>query len=170
MIQKLKGHTPKIHESAFLAPNCAVIGKVTLAQSASVWYGAVLRGDEEEIFVGENSNVQDNATLHNVEGCPVILGKNVTVGHNAVVHGCKVGDGSMIGMGAVVLNGAEIGEGCIIAAGALVKEGARIPDGSLVVGVPGKIVRELSPEQRQGILDNAKKYVLLAQEYGEEGC
>jgi len=168
MIRSYKNKRPEIAESVFLAENAVVIGDVVLKENANVWYGAVLRGDEGSITVGENSNVQDNATIHTDHNRPVILGKNVTVGHNAVVHGCTVGDGTMIGMGAVVLNGAEIGKGCIIAAGALVKEGAQIPDGSLCVGVPAKIVRQIDEATAEGILKNAESYVQLGKEYKEE--
>lgn len=165
MIRSYQKKNPIIAESAFLAENAVVIGEVTLENNANIWYGAVLRGDEEPIVIGEGSNVQDNATVHTAKDLPVVIGKNVTVGHNAVVHGCTVGDGTMIGMGAVVLNGATVGKGCLIAAGALVKEGAVIPDGSLCVGVPAKIVRELDDEAKKGILANAEMYVSLAKEY-----
>ena len=165
MIRSYQNKKPVIAESAFLAENAVVIGDVTLEKNANVWYGAVLRGDEGAIRIGEGSNVQDNATVHTDKNVSVVIGKNVTVGHNAVIHGCTVGDGTMIGMGAVVLNGAVIGKGCLIAAGALVKEGAVIPDGSLCVGVPAKIVRELDDEGKKGILENAAMYVHLAEEY-----
>lgn len=165
MIRSYKKKTPAVDTSAFLAENAVLIGDVTLEKNANIWYGAVLRGDEGPIVIGEGSNVQDNATVHTDHALSVVIGKNVTVGHNAVIHGCTVGDGTMIGMGAVVLNGATIGKGCLIAAGALVKEGAVIPDGSLCVGVPAKIVRELDEEAKKGILENAANYVSLAEEY-----
>lgn len=168
MIRNYKNKRPTIAESVFLAENAVVIGDVMLKENANVWYGAVLRGDEGSIVVGENTNVQDNATLHTDHNRSVILGKNVTVGHNAVVHGCTVGDGTMIGMGAVVLNGAAIGKGCIIAAGALVKEGAEIPDYSLCVGVPARIVRQIDEATAEGILKNAESYVQLGKEYMEK--
>ncbi len=167
MIRSYKGKEPKIAETAFLAENCVIIGEVELRDKANIWYGAVLRGDEGSIEVGENTNIQDNATVHTAKEFPVVLGKNITVGHNAVVHGCTVGDGTMIGMGAVVLNGAKIGKGCLIAAGALVKEGAQIPDYSLCVGVPAKVIRQIDENAQQGILDNAAMYVHLAEEYQE---
>lgn len=165
MIRSFKGKEPVIAESAFLAENCAIIGDVTIHDQANIWYGAVLRGDEGSIEIGQRSNVQDNATVHTGKDLPVVLGKDVTVGHNAVVHGCRVGDGTMIGMGAVVLNGAVIGSGCLIAAGALVKEGAVIPDHSLCVGVPAKVIREVDEAGCEGILQNAAMYVSLGEEY-----
>lgn len=168
MVRSFQGKKPVVAENVFLAENAVVIGDVTLEKGANIWYGAVLRGDENSIVIGENSNVQDNATVHVAKAHPVVLGKNVTVGHNAIVHGCTVGDGTMIGMGACVLNGAVIGKGCLIGAGALIKEGAVIPDGSLCVGVPAKIVRELDEEGKKKILANAAMYVSLGKEYQEE--
>ena len=168
MIRSYQGKKPIVAENVFLAENCVLIGEVILEKGANIWYSAVLRADHNSITVGENSNVQDNATLHVSKNSPVVLGKNVTVGHNAVVHGCTVGDGTMIGMGACVLNGAVIGKNCLIAAGALIKEGAVIPDGSLCVGVPAKVIRELDEAGKEGLLANAASYVELAKEYGEE--
>ncbi len=168
MIRSFQGKKPVLAEDVFLAENAVVIGNVTLEKGANIWYGAVLRGDENSIVIGENSNVQENATVHVAKDHPVVLGKNVTVGHNAIVHGCTVGDGTMIGMGACVLNGAVIGKGCLIGAGALIKEGAVIPDGSLCVGVPAKVVRELDEKAKEHILANAAMYVSLAKEYKEE--
>ena len=165
MIRAFRDKKPNIAERVFLAENCAVIGDVTLHKNVSLWYGAVLRADEDAIEVGENSNVQDNATLHTAKGHPVIIGKNVTVGHNAIVHGCTVGDGSLIGMGACVLNGAVIGKECLIGAGALVLENTVIPDGSLCVGAPAKVIRTLSEEARRGMLENAAEYVRLAKDH-----
>lgn len=168
MERSYQGKKPVIAENAFVAENAVLIGDVALEKGANVWYSAVLRGDENSIVIGENSNVQDNATVHVSKACPVVLGKNVTVGHNAIVHGCTVGDGTMIGMGACVLNGAVIGKSCLVGAGALIKEGQVIPDGSLCVGVPAKIVRQLDEEGKKKILDNAALYVSLAEEYREE--
>lgn len=168
MIRSYKGKKPILGKDVFLAENAVVIGEVTLGERANIWYGAVLRGDEGSIVVGENSNIQDNATLHTGKEHPVTVGKNVTVGHNAIVHGCTVGDDTMIGMGACVLNGAVIGEGCIVGAGALVKEGQVIPAHSLCVGVPAKVVRELDEAAREKILENARMYVSLAKEYEQE--
>ena len=168
MIRSFKEKKPKIGKNVFLAENACVIGDVELKDGANIWYGAVLRGDENAIVIGENSNIQDNATVHVAKKYPVVLGKGVTVGHNAIVHGCTVGDDTMIGMGACILNGAKIGKGCLIGAGALVKEGQEIPDGSLVVGVPGKVVRTLSEEAKEKIRANAILYTTLAGEYKEE--
>jgi carbonic anhydrase/acetyltransferase-like protein (isoleucine patch superfamily) len=138
---------------------------VTLGPGASVWYNAVLRADGDTITVGANSNLQDNVSVHVDAGTPVVIGENVSVGHNAVVHGCTIGDGSLIGMGAVVLNGARIGKGCLVAGGAVVLEGAEIPDGSLVAGVPAKVRRELDDEERAGLLRNAEHYLAHIHEH-----
>ncbi len=169
MLIPYRSKMPVIDKTAYIAPNATLIGDVTVGKDASIWFSAVLRGDECSIIIGEGSNVQDNATLHGYapKDCNVVLGKYVTVGHNACVHGCKIGDGTLVGMGATILNGAVIGERCIIAAGALVKEGAVIPDDSLVVGVPGKVIRTLDPAQSADNLRVAKEYVGLGREYGE---
>ena len=165
MILSFQGKTPDTEKAAFIAGSASVIGDVTLAEQSSVWFSAVLRGDECPISVGEGSNVQDNATVHGDFGHNVVIGKNVTVGHNAVVHGCEVGDGTLIGMGAIVLNGAKIGRECIIGAGAVVRENEVIPDRSLVVGVPAKVIREISDPS--GNLRNAETYAALAEEYAK---
>ena len=151
------GKEPQIHENAKIAENAAIIGEVILEAGVSVWYGAVIRGDMGAIRVGENSNVQDCCCLHGSKGTTV--GKNVTIGHGAIVHGCTVEDNCLIGMGATILDNAVIGEGSIIGAGALVGENKVIPPRSLVVGVPGKVIREVTDEQYEGILKNAKMYV-----------
>lgn len=143
----------------WIAPNATVIGRVTLKRNASVWFGAVLRGDNEPIIVGENSNVQDGAVLHTDAGSPLIIGAGVTVGHQAMLHGCTIGDGALIGIGAVVLNGARIGQGCLIGAKTLIGEGKEIPDGSLVVGAPGRVLRQLSQDQRAMLAKSAAHYV-----------
>jgi carbonic anhydrase/acetyltransferase-like protein (isoleucine patch superfamily) len=152
------GRTPQLHPTAFVAAGARVVGAVTLAEGSSVWYNAVLRADGDTITVGIGSNLQDNVSVHVDAGRPVVIGQNVSVGHNAVVHGCTIGDGSLIGMGAVVLSGAVIGEGCLVAGGAVVLEGAVIPPGSLVAGVPAKVRRELTADERAGILRNADAY------------
>lgn len=150
----------------WIAPNAFVIGNVTMKSNSSIWFGAVLRGDNEPIVIGEDSNVQDGAILHTDPGSPLTLGRGVTVGHMAMLHGCTVGDGSLVGIGAVVLNGARIGRNCLIGARALITEGKEIPDGSLVMGTPGKVVRQLDPEQievmqlgAQHYVENWKRYV-----------
>lgn len=157
-VLSLPGATPHIHESAFVASGARIIGNVTMEEGASVWYNAVVRGDSDSITLGAGSNLQDNVSVHVDAGHPVVIGRDVSVGHNAVVHGCTVGDGSLIGMGSVVLSGAVIGAGCLIAGGAVVLEGAEIPDGSLVAGVPAKVRRPLTEEERAGILRNAEVY------------
>lgn len=150
---------------AWIADNAVVVGKVRLEAGASVWFGAVIRGDNELILIGEHSNVQDGAVMHTDPGSPLTLGKGVTVGHNAMLHGCTVGDYSLIGINAVVLNGAKIGKHCIIGANALIPEGKEIPDGSLVMGSPGKVVRELNDQQKKMIEAGAAHYVHNAQRY-----
>lgn len=154
-------------EECFIADNATVIGSVILHKQASVWYNAVVRGDSDIITIGERTNVQDAAVLHADPGFPLTLGNNVSIGHQAMLHGCTVGDGSLIGIGAIVLNGAVIGKGCLIGAGALIPEGKTFPDGVLVVGTPGKIVRELKPEERAGLLENAEIYVRRSKVYRE---
>lgn len=149
----------------FVAENATVIGDVTLADDVSVWFGAVVRGDRDSIMVGSGSNIQDNAVVHTTPGFGVTIGTGVSVGHGAILHGCTIHDRVLVGMGAVVLNGAVVGEGSIIGAGAVVTEGKEIPPNSLVLGVPGKVVRETTPEQQEGILHNAREYVNLAGRY-----
>lgn len=161
------GRTPDLDPTSFVATGARVVGGVTLGAGASVWYNAVLRADGDTIMVGANSNLQDNVSVHVDAGRPVVIGENVSVGHNAVVHGCTIGDGSLIGMGAVVLNGARIGSGCLVAGGAVVLEGSDIPDGSLVAGVPAKVRRELTDEERAGLLRNAEHYLAHVQEHLE---
>ena len=165
MIRKFEDKTPNIHESAFVAENAAVIGDVTLMEEATVWYGAVLRGDSEKIVIGKGSNVQDCAVVHCDEGHPTVLGEHVTVGHSAIVHGAQVGDNVLIGMHATLLNGCVIGEGSIIGAGALVREGQVIPPCSVVVGMPGKVLKEATDAQVEGSIKNARHYVELGKKY-----
>ncbi|MEJ5865240.1 gamma carbonic anhydrase family protein [Pseudomonas farsensis] len=156
------------HPSSWAAPTATLIGKVRLQARASVWFGAVLRGDNELIDIGEDSNVQDGTVMHTDMGSPLTLGRGVTVGHNAMLHGCTVGDYSLIGINAVILNGARIGKHCIIGANALIPEGKEIPDGSLVMGSPGKVVRELSEQQMRMLEASAAHYVHNAQRYARE--
>ncbi|OZD30876.1 gamma carbonic anhydrase family protein [Rhodococcus sp. 06-1477-1B] len=151
--------TPSIDGRAFVASGARIVGAVTLSEGASVWYNAVLRADSAAITVGPRSNLQDNVSVHVDRGRPVTIGADVSVGHNAVVHGCTIGDGSLIGMGSVVLSGAEIGPGCLVAGGAVVLEGTIVPEGSLVAGVPAKVRRALTEEERDGILRNAQTYL-----------
>lgn len=165
MIRSLKGKSMDIHEDTFIAGSADLVGAVTIGRRSSIWYGVVLRGDMDEIVIGECTNVQDNATLHVDNDMPCILGDYVTIGHNAVVHACTVGDNTMVGMGAVILNGAKIGRDSFIAAGALVTEDAVIPPGSLVVGIPGKVLRPLSEEEIQVTYDDALEYEEMWREY-----
>ena len=156
---------PHIDPSAFIAPNATVLGDVTIAADCGVFFGAVIRGDREPISIGWGSNIQDNCVLHVDSGYPLQIGQNVTVGHGAILHGCTVGDGSLIGMGAIILNGAAVGKNCTVAAGALVPQNAVIPDGSLVIGVPGKVRRALTEEEIAANLQNAAAYTEEAREY-----
>lgn len=156
------------HAESWVAPTAAVIGNVRLDKGANVWFGAVLRGDNELIHIGENSNVQDGTVMHTDLGFPLTLGKGVTVGHNVMMHGCSVDDYSLIGINAVILNGAKIGKHCIIGANSLIPEGKEIPDGSLVMGSPGKVVRELTEQQKQMLEASAAHYVHNAQRFARD--
>jgi carbonic anhydrase/acetyltransferase-like protein (isoleucine patch superfamily) len=162
LITGMGGHEPDIDADAFTAPTSVVIGEVTLAAGSSIWYQAVLRADCAPIAIGACSNIQDNCSVHADPGFPVTVGERVSVGHNAVLHGCTVEDDVLVGMGATVLNGAHIGAGSLIAAQALVPQGMRVPPGSLVAGVPAKVKRELTEEELEGITFNAAGYVELA--------
>ncbi|NEM91547.1 gamma carbonic anhydrase family protein [Galbitalea soli] len=162
MIVSYAGHTPSLAPSAFVAPNATLIGRVTLGAEASVFYGSVLRGDTDSITIGARSNVQDNVSMHTDTGLQLVVGEGVSIGHGAVVHGCVIEDDCLIGMGARVLNRAVVGAGSLVAAGAVVLEGTVIPPGSLVAGVPAKVRRELTEDERAGIRHNADHYVELA--------
>lgn len=164
----LPGRAPSIDGAAFVAEGARIVGEVSLASGSSVWYNAVLRADSAAIVIGPSSNVQDNVSVHVDVEHPVIVGANVSIGHNAVVHGCTIGDGSLIGMGAVILSGAVIGEGCLVAGGAVVLGGSDIPAGSLVAGVPAKVRRPLTDEERAGLLANADIY--LAHQHVHDGA
>ncbi len=158
MIYALDGVAPVIAADAWVAPDANIIGRVVLEAGASVWFGATLRGDTEEIRVGAGSNIQENCVLHTDIGFPLSIGADCTVGHKAMLHGCTIGAGSLIGMGAVVLNGAVIGQGCLIGAGALVTEGKVIEDGALVMGAPARVVRILDADARARLLASAAHY------------
>lgn len=149
----------------YIAPSADVVGNVELGENSSVWYQAVLRGDNEGIRIGKNSNIQDGTVVHTDAGYPVCIGDNVTVGHNAIIHGCQVEDDSLVGMGAILLNGCRIGRHCLIGAGALITQNTVIPDGSLVLGSPGKVVRRLTPKEQEGILRSAAEYVEAAKRH-----
>ncbi len=158
-IYQLGDRIPQVDPSAFVFENATVIGRVVLGAGVSIWSGAVLRGDNEPIVVGDGSNVQECSVLHTDLGVPLTIGRNVTVGHQAMLHGCTIGDGSLVGIQAVILNNAKIGRNCLIGAGALVTEGKVIPDNSLVIGAPAKVVRELSPEEIARMHENTAHYV-----------
>lgn len=158
MIYALDGVAPEIDPSAWVAPDANLIGRVVLDAGASVWFGVTVRGDNEEIRVGRGSNVQENCVLHTDIGFPLVIGPDCTIGHKAMLHGCIIGEGTLIGMGATILNGARIGKGCLIGACALVTEGKEIPDGSLVMGTPGKVIRTLDAEARARLLASAAGY------------
>ena len=156
-----------IDETAFIAEGARIIGDVTIGEGSSVWFNAVVRGDEYPITIGRHSNIQDNAVVHVGEGFSCTIGDEVSIGHGAIVHGCEVGDGTLIGMGAIILNGAKIGKSCIIGAGALISEGKEIPDNSVVIGVPGKVVRQMREEDFESRRRNIAVYVKAAREYRE---
>ena len=166
MLYQLGDKTPQlIGEGHFIAPGASVIGDVVLQPNASVWFGVVVRGDAETITIGEGTNIQDGSVLHADPGFPLDIGKNVTVGHQAMLHGCTVGEDSLVGINAVVLNGARIGKGCLVGANALVTENTEIPDFSMVLGSPAKIVRSLGEEQIAAIKLSGEHYVLNAQRF-----
>ena len=165
MIYALDGIAPDIHPDAWIAATAVLIGKVSLAAGANIWFGAVLRGDNEMISVGQGSNVQENAVLHTDMGYPLMIGAQCTIGHKAMLHGCTIGDGTLIGMGATVLNGAKIGRGCLIGACALITEGKEIPDGALVMGAPGKVIRILDADAQARLLLSAQSYQANARRF-----
>ena len=166
MIYALDMIAPQIHPGAWVAPTAVLIGDVVLEDRANVWFGAIMRGDNEQIRIGHGTNVQENAVLHTDIGYPLVIGANCTIGHKAMLHGCVIGDGTLIGMGATILNGARIGNGCLIGACALITEGKEIPDGSLVMGSPGKVVRILDAEAQARLLVSALGYQENARRYG----
>lgn len=164
-IYQLDDLQPAIHDSAWVADSAAVMGNVTLSEDSSVWFGVVIRGDTETITVGKGSNIQDNSVLHADHGMPLVIGDNVTVGHQVMLHGCTIGDGSLIGIQAVVLNGAKIGKNCLVGAGALVTEGKEFPDGCMILGSPAKAVRQLTDAQIEGLKMSAQHYIDNARRY-----
>ncbi|MBS0466829.1 MAG: gamma carbonic anhydrase family protein, partial [Proteobacteria bacterium] len=150
---------PQLAASSWVADSAQVMGKVVLGADASVWFGTVVRGDTETITIGAGSNVQDGSVLHADAGQPLVIGERVTVGHKVMLHGCSIGDESLIGIGAVVLNGAKIGKHCLVGAGSLVTEGKEFPDGSMILGSPARVVRQLTPEQIEGLRNSARSYM-----------
>ncbi len=164
-IYELDGVAPEVAESAWVADSAQVMGKVVLHEDASVWFGTVVRGDTECITIGAGTNVQDASVLHADLGQPLVIGERVTVGHKVMLHGCTVGDESLIGIGAVVLNGAKIGRNCLVGAGSLVTEGKEFPDGSMILGSPARVVRQLTPEQIEGLRQSARSYMANARRF-----
>lgn len=158
-VYEVDGKTPQVDSTAWIADSAEVMGNVSLGPDASVWFGCVLRGDTESMTIGEGSNIQDLSVLHADRGMPLTVGRHVTVGHKVMLHGCTIGDESLIGIGAIVLNGARIGKNCLVGAGALVTEGKEFPDGSMIVGAPAKAIRQLTPEQIEGLRMSAQHYI-----------
>jgi len=164
-IYQLNGITPNIAASAWVADSAEVMGQVTIGQDASVWFGTVIRGDVERIAIGAAANIQDACVLHADVGKPLLIGERVTVGHKVMLHGCTIGAETLIGIGAIVLNGARIGRHCLVGAGSLVTEGKEFPDGSMIVGSPAKVVRQLTPEQIEGLRRSAQHYLENARRF-----
>lgn len=164
-VYRLDEHVPQVADSAWVADSAQVMGAVRLDADSSVWFGAVLRGDTETITIGRGTNIQDGTVIHSDHGYPTTLGENVTVGHQVMLHGCTIGDCSLIGIQAVVLNGARIGRHCLVGAGSLVTEGKEFPDGSLIMGSPARVVRQLTPEQIAGLQRSAEHYQENARRY-----
>ena len=158
-VYEVDGKTPQVDSTAWIAESAEVMGNVTLGANASVWFGCVLRGDTESMTIGEGSNIQDLTVMHADHGLPLTIGKHVTVGHKVMLHGCTIGDESLIGIGAIVLNGARIGKNCLVGAGSLVTEGKEFPDGSMIMGTPAKVVRQLTLEQIEGLRLSAQHYI-----------
>lgn len=159
-VYELDGISPVLpsHDDYWIAPDADVIGRVQIGDAVGIWFGAVLRGDNELISIGDGTNIQEHTMVHTDPGFPATIGKNCTIGHRAIIHGCTIGDNSLIGMGAIVLNGAEIGKNCLVGAGALIPEGKKIPDNSLVVGMPGKVIRTLDAESADKLTQSALNY------------
>ncbi|MEO8444960.1 MAG: gamma carbonic anhydrase family protein [Gammaproteobacteria bacterium] len=168
MIYGLAGLAPHLGRDVFIAPNASVIGDVELGDEVSIWFGAVLRGDVERLTVGARCNVQDNSVLHSDPGSPLVLGENVTVGHAVILHGCRIGDGSLIGMGASILNDARIGRNCLVGANALVTEGKQFADGMLIVGSPARVIRPLTADEIARLATSADRYVERGRQYRTE--
>lgn len=168
MIKGFKGKKPKTDPEAYVAQTALVIGDVELGADASIWPGAVLRGDMDRISIGEKSNIQDGCVMHCTKGIPTTVGKGSTVGHNAVLHSCEVGDDTLIGMGAILLDNVKVGNACLVAAGSLLTPGTEIPDGSMVMGSPARVKRSLTDDEKKSIVENTAEYVELAGRYKED--
>ena len=167
-VYALGAHTPKIHETAYIAPTATLIGNVVVEEGASIWFGAVLRGDNDVLHVGKNSNIQDNSVLHTDPGIPLMIGEGVTVGHRVMLHGCTIGDYSLIGIGATLLNRVTVGNNCLIGAHSLITEGKSFEDGSMVVGAPGRVIRSLSGAQIAMLKMSADIYVKNGERFRHE--
>ncbi len=165
MIHQFDGQIPNVHKNTFIASSADVIGNVTIGEYSSIWFGAILRSDMNTMTIGKYTNVQDNSTLHNDDGFAVNIGDYVTIGHNSIIHGCKISNYTLIGMGSTILNGAEIGEYTIIGAGSLVTQGKKIPSGVLCMGTPTKVIRELTKEEKEGLRESAQYYAKLSMKY-----
>ncbi|MBL8202553.1 MAG: gamma carbonic anhydrase family protein [Chromatiales bacterium] len=165
MIHSLDGLTPTLGRDVYVAPGATVVGDVHLGDEVSIWFGAVLRGDVERLTIGRRSNVQDNSVLHSDPGSPLIVGERVTVGHGCILHGCRIDDGALIGMGSTILNDAHIGRNCLVGANALVTEGKQFPDGMLIVGAPARAIRSLTPEELARMADSPGRYVERGKAY-----
>lgn len=168
MIKSFRDKNPMIHEHCFIAETANVIGDIVIGENSSIWYNVVIRADVNSVRIGKNTNIQDNSVIHNSDDFPTIIGDDVTVGHNAIVHACSVGNKVLIGMGAIVLDGAEIGDETIIGAGSIVTYGKKIPSGVLALGSPAKVIRELTVEEKKSLIDSAEKYVKLSKDHKVE--
>lgn len=165
MIKSFKGNVPKTNSKVYIAENATIIGNVSILENSSVWFGAVLRGDINYIKIGRNSNIQENSVVHVDKNFPVNIGDNVTIGHSAIIHGCTIGNNSLIGMGAIILNGAKIGDNTLVGAGTLITQNKEIPSGVLVVGNPGKVIRNLTENEILSLKKSAENYVIESKEY-----
>lgn len=168
MVHTIKGQTPKIHESVFVAWNAEITGNVTIDENASIWFSASIRGDMNSVTIGKGSNVQDNCVIHTDSTRGAVIGDNVTVGHGAILHSCTIGNNTTVGMGAIVLDGAKIGANSMVAAGSVVPPGKEFPDGSMIMGSPAKVAREMRPEEIEGFVKNCQSYVEMGQLYRAE--
>jgi carbonic anhydrase/acetyltransferase-like protein (isoleucine patch superfamily) len=165
MIHQFDGQIPNVHKDSFIASSADVIGNVFIGENSNIWFGVVLRGDMNYLSIGACTNIQDNSTVHNDDDFPTNIGDYVTIGHNSIIHGCKISNNTLIGMGSTILNGAEIGEYTIIGAGSLVTQGKKIPSGVLCMGVPAKVIRELTIDEKESIRISAENYVELSKKY-----